>query len=572
MGRLAAATNGAPLDFSSNLPLVIIETHRQVITQWLKFLVTATVIDTANGRSSLLGPVEYSGWAEMNIRGNSSRAHPKKAYRLEIQNDTGQDLKVPLLGMPKESDWILYPAYTDKTLVRDALAYELWRAMGYYAPQTRYVELFIHTGATTESQSINTDDPVLHGNGSGLFSRVSDAGPHGGKADDPLTHTPSGSEGQTLRKADEGAVQEFNARKIRMEDYAGIYVLIEKIKRGKHRVNIQKAKPDANDPQWFTGGFIFKKDRPNFGERGFVTRIGARFVYEDPKEKEITPEQQTWLKSRLESMEDVLFGPNFRDPIIGYSAYIDVTSFIDYHWMVEVSKNIDGYWFSQFYHMDRGGKLKMGPIWDWDMSFGNVFYHEGYRTNGWRWDKIRGPHYKWYARMFEDPDFLQRYIDRWSELRADALATSNVLARVDALVAQLQEAQVRNYRRWTNLGVYVHPNRFIGKTYQEEVDWLKQWIVGRLAWIDSQGFPEPTVAGDLTGPQPKVSLSCEMGQIFYTTDGSDPRAPGGEVAKRAMQYITPVALQTNLTVTARVRSDYGLWSAPVKVQTPPRAP
>src|SRR6266496_4494575 len=121
MGRLAAATNGAPLDFSSNLPLVIIETHRQVITQWLKFRVTATVIDTANGRSSLLGPVEYSGWAEMNIRGNSSRAHPKKAYRLEIQNDTGQDLKVPLLGMPKESDWILYPAYTDKTLVRDAL-------------------------------------------------------------------------------------------------------------------------------------------------------------------------------------------------------------------------------------------------------------------------------------------------------------------------------------------------------------------------------------------------------------------------------------------------------------------
>jgi hypothetical protein len=122
-----------------------------------------------------------------------------------------------------------------------------------------------------------------------------------------------------------------------------------------------------------------------------VSGIGVPFVYEDPKEKDMAPEQKSWLKGWVSAIENVLFGTNFLDPTFGYSRYVDVDSFIDYHWMVEVTKNIDGYWFSQFYHIDRGGKLKAGPIWDYDLSFGNVLYHEGYRTNGWRWEKSRGP-------------------------------------------------------------------------------------------------------------------------------------------------------------------------------------
>jgi len=89
--------------------------------------------------------------------------------------------------------------------------------------------------------------------------------------------------------------------------------------------------------------------------------------------------------------------------------------------------------------------------------------------------------------------FLQGYIDRWSELRTNVLATSNVLARIDRHAGELSEAQVRNYQRWPRLGQYVHPNKFIGRTYEEEVDWLKRWVAGRLAWIDSQDFPSPQV-------------------------------------------------------------------------------
>jgi spore coat protein CotH len=219
----------------------------------------------------------------------------------------------------------------------------------------------------------------------------------------------------------------------------------------------------------------------------------VHFAYEEPKERDITPAQRAYLTNYVNEFEAVLVSESFSDPEHGYRKYIDVDSFVDYHWMTEMSRNIDAFWFSQFYYKDRGGKLKMGPIWDMDLSFGNVAYEDGYKPEGWRGERVGGPHYRWFKRLFEDADFLQRYIDRWGELRTNVFATSNVLARVDAMTAQLDEAQARNYKRWTNLGVKIHPNSFVGKTYREEVDWLKNWIGKRLAWIDTQDFPAPVV-------------------------------------------------------------------------------
>jgi hypothetical protein len=95
-----------------------------------------------------------------------------------------------------------------------------------------------------------------------------------------------------------------------------------------------------------------------------------------------------------------------------------------------VGKNPHGYWFSEFYHKDRGGKLQIGPIWDFDMCFGNTWYNDGHLRQDWRWRRATIEHYLWYKRLFKDADFLQRYIDRWTELRVNVLSTSNVLALV----------------------------------------------------------------------------------------------------------------------------------------------
>ena len=73
-----------------------------------------------------------------------------------------------------------------------------------------------------------------------------------------------------------------------MEDYAGVYLLMEKIKRGRDRVVIQKSSPTGDSNSWFRGGYIFKKDRLNPGERGFVSsRLGIQFAFEDPKERDL---------------------------------------------------------------------------------------------------------------------------------------------------------------------------------------------------------------------------------------------------------------------------------------------
>ena len=554
--------------------------------------------------------------AELSIRGSSSAKREKKPYRLELQDQNGDDLKLSLLGMPKESDWVLYPAYTDKTMIRDALAYELWRQMGYWAPRSRYVHLFIFTNSSSlpSRPSVEKDSR----SSSSTFAFPS------------LPPFPSVEE-----NSDFASFRDFRGD---APGYEGVYILMEKIKRGKNRVNIQKlpraspassirdqAASDAThsptnpsihssvDPVDISGGYIFKKDRHNStNETPFRTLRKVDLILEEPKVRDITPEQLSWFTNHINEFEIVLFSDSFADPLIGYSRYVDVDSFVDYHWMQELGKNSDAYWFSELYHKDRADKIRIGPIWDFDMAFGNTYYNGGHLTNDWRWTHSTPQHYRWYKRMFQDPDFLQRYIDRWSELRTNVLSNSNVLALIDRFAAEIAEAQKLNYQRWPTLGKKIGTAFFVGQTWEEEVHWLKDWMVGRLAWIDSQDFPKPifqiltnspsrplpSFAGSSQPPllsvsslasfpsvensalraphsalegssfilQPSsfLSLSCDpaAGSIFYTTNNTDPRAFGGHASTNAIHYTAPIPITPGLQVRARVLSDFGLWSAP----------
>jgi hypothetical protein len=104
--------------------------------------------------------------------------------------------------------------------------------------------------------------------------------------------------------------------------------------------------------------------------------------------------------------EAALYGPDFRDPEKGYAAFIDVDAFIDYHLLIEVTKNVDGFRFSTFYHKDRGGKIRMGPLWDWNLSFGNCNGKQGFMAEGWLWPQLDDKEYSWFRRLFEDPDLV----------------------------------------------------------------------------------------------------------------------------------------------------------------------
>ncbi len=425
VSHAAAMRNEPAANFTSNLPIIVLEAEGEGFSRNDRTLVRAAFYDTKAGRASLAAKPDYDGYGTINERGHSTKDSPKQSYTFHLTDERGTQIKAPLLGLPSEEDWVLYAPFEDKTLIRDVLAYELARRTGQYAPRTRYVELFLKT-----------------------------------------------------RSRGDG--------KISMRNYVGVYVLIEKIKRDKERVNIAKLGPEDIDEPNISGGYIVKRDHSEGSGGRFRTSRGGPFFYVYPKSRNITPQQKAWIRRHFEAFEDALYGDDFTDPVKGYSAYLDVEGFLDAHWLIELSKNVDGFRYSAFITKDRGKKLKPGPAWDWNRAFGNANYYGGGSTRGWYWTVLRPNEISWHQRLREDPAYVERAAAHWKELRKGPMDPKKITALIDELAAQLEEAQKRNFQRWPILGEHVASNSFVGQTYREEIDWLKKWVEGRVKWIDAQ--------------------------------------------------------------------------------------
>jgi len=746
--------------FTSSVPLVCLQTFGRALPADTNVAASIYLIDAPSGRPATLGgPRDFDGRAVVKIRGYTSRRYPKHSLTVELRDAFDAPVHESLLGQPADSDWVLYAPYPDKSLIRDALAYEISNQMGHYASRTRFVEVFLND--TT--------------------NRLSRA------------------------------------------HYVGVYVLEEKVKRSEHRVNIQKISPEDKAEPAITGGYIFKKDHleevlhddpppspaaavvaaharrervgfptgpgafpadpagflpphedivtvtniltsaqvvrgtnwvaitnlvsltnvvtdtrvvaltnivtltnvitaPNITftrqissvtniatitniasvtnsgaianqapftgvilftnitaftnvalftnvasltnttsvtnlashvriatltnvasvthvasitniatatnldltatlvwvtnlvsttnfvlitntpivsvaatgitvvavapastnasatnakpsaltqlvvtGQGFVSSRTNAFFYVEPKAKRITAEQRAWLSNYVNRFEQALHGADFRNPTQGYAAYIDPDSFIDQHLIVEATKNIDGFRFSTFFTKDRGSKIKLEPIWDWNLAFGNASGKQGDQYEHWYWPQLDDRQYSWFRRLFEDPDFGQRYVDRWSELRAGVLATSNVLARIDSLAGALKEPAARNFERWPILGQTINSEPFAGKTYDEEILYLKTWLSNRLAWVNGQFVPSPTAQPNLptVASGTSLMLTSAVGKVFFTLDGSDPRLPGGAVSSTARGFAQPLSVTNALHIIARTQKE-NRWSSPLR--------
>ncbi|NQT01829.1 MAG: CotH kinase family protein, partial [Planctomycetes bacterium] len=274
-------------NFSSNLPIAVIDTFGKGVGQTTETqtLTFAGFIDTEDrGMARITNTPDFMGRAGLNIRGKSSAGFAKKQYHFETLDEYNTDKDVSISGFPAESDWVLSAPYSDKSLMRNFLTYKWSNDIGRYAVRTRFIELFLNT------------------NGGGVS----------------------------------------------MDDYVGVYVLMEKIKLGKDRVNITKLEPSDNAEPQITGGYIIKKDKLDSGDLTFITSRGLRLVHLEPDRTEITQDQMNWIKNYINEFEALLYGPNFTDPIDGYAKYIDVGSFIDTHILVELTKNIDGFRLSTY--------------------------------------------------------------------------------------------------------------------------------------------------------------------------------------------------------------------------------
>ena len=466
-----------PISFiSSNLPIVVINTNSQTIIDEPKITCDMGIIFNGPSiRNYMTDPFNnYNGKIAIEIRGSSSQWFPKKSYGFETVDNFGLQLDSSLLGMPPEHDWMLNANYTDKTLLRNSISYWISNNMNHYAVKTQHVELVIN--------------------------------------------------GQ----------------------YQGVYILMEKIKRDKNRVDVSRLDLDDNSGDSLTGGYIVKIDKNTGNGNGgwsspylapYNNSFTIDFLYEYPSDLIITSQQKNYIQQYVDSFEDALAGPNFADTAIGYRKYMSTYSFIDYFLVNELSKNVDGYRISTFLHKDRidnGGKLKIGPVWDYDIAWYNANYCAGNLFTGWAYEfgaVCPGDGWQipfWWDKLLQDSSYANKVRCQWEYFKTNTLSMNTINGYLDSMAIYLNEGQGRNFVQWPILGVYVWPNPVTPATFQGEINNLKTWIQNRWNWLDanipgdcySVGVPEGPIVSNSVNVYPNP-FSTAFNLDFYLSKTTD---------------------------------------------------
>ena len=444
--------------------------------------IVITVDTTLNANKKVAARMKapgYDGQIGIKLRGNSSLSFNQKKYTIELRDDQGRELDAPLLGMPAHSDWVLLAPYNDVSAVRDPLAFQLWRDMGHWGPRTRMVEL------------------TLNG------------------------------------------------------DYRGIYILSEAIKRGHDRVDIAKLKKSDVAGRDLTGGYLLRIDTyndddatfpskvPGIGDGIMTSQITWSCIY--PKKKKLRPEQLAYIESYVDTVEQVIQSSDFADPDRGYARYIDVPSFVDYFIHTELSLNADGYKRSAYFYKEKqrtdgsGGKLVAGPVWDYNLAYGNCNFANANNLEAWCFEGANtNPTPALWQRLLQDPAFRRAVKVRYKALRRDVLSLKAINGYIDRHARLLAPCVERHFATYPELLVTEEQKQqqtaaqqsfggFFGgfggfpqmgdsipqfpggfpqmgdfgafnpvgmfaayrvSSYDEEIRVLKQWIADRLAFLD----------------------------------------------------------------------------------------
>ena len=458
------------------------------------------------GVTRLTNPPTLSVRGSVHVRGSSTQNLPKQSYSAEFWNEFDDDQEFSPLGLPAESDWVLYaPNNFEPVLIHNPLAYQLSNEIGRYASRTRFVEVYLNTNGTAVSPA----------------------------------------------------------------NYNGIYVLEEKIKRDGNRVAVEKLDPEDIAAPPVTGGYLMKIDRLDPGDSGF-SAAGQTIAYVYPKEAELETAQRapqkTYLQNYMDTFDTALNSASYTNLTNGFRAYVDVDSWVDHHILNVATFNVDALRLSAYFYKPRNGKLFFGPVWDFDRTQGST---DGRDFNPRLWRATTGDlgtdffNYPWWGRMFTDMDFWQQWIDRYQTLRDGVLSTNHIFAAIDALASQVRQQQPREIARWPSLtkpraGTVTsagYSYTFPG-TYQGELDFIKKWYGERLNFMDTNFLARPAFNqdGGAISPGFALTMTAPVGAtIYYTTNGSDPRLAGGGVAPGAQLYGAPILLPTNATVLARAR-------------------
>jgi spore coat protein CotH len=302
-------------------------------------------------------------------------------------------------------------------------------------------------------------------------------------------------------------------------DYKGLYILMEKIKIDSERVNLVKLTPDDNTMPMITGGYITKADKPTGGDpvAWYMTShsgpgVWVEYIHDNPKPEDISTQQHNYIHQVFLDLQSVCTAHN-ASLINGYPSKIDIPSFIDFMIINELASNVDAYQFSTYFHKDRGGKLRAGPVWDHNLTYGNDLFMWGFdrsHTNVWQFNyENRGS--KFWKDLFDSPDFKCYLAKTWNAYAApgEALHYITINTLIDIIVDTITEASIREHQRWGTIG-----------NHAEHIDSMKTWIQTRINWLNInlsnyQGCANPEVPSLVIS---KIHYHPEEAQGFAESD------------------------------------------------------
>ena len=438
-------------NLQSNLPIITITTD--------------TALNAQTKVTARMQMEDYDGPIGIKLRGNSSLSFNQKKYTLELRDEKGKEVDASLLGMPAHSDWVLLAPYNDVSMMRDPLAFQLWREMGHWGPRTRMVEL------------------VMDGEYHGVYIFCE----------------------AIKRGKDRVNISKLKASDTEGRDVTGGYLL---------RIDTFNEE-DAT----------FPSKVPGIGEGSMSSEIIWSCIY--PKKKNLQPQQMAYIQSYVDSMETAIQSADFMDAAKGYAHFIDVPSFVDYFIHTELSLNADGYKRSAYFYKEKlhadgtGGKMHAGPVWDYNLAYGNCNFANANNLEAWCFEGAsNNPTPALWQRLLQDPAFRKAVKKRYKELRKSVLSTKHINAFIDQQAKLLSQAQERHFKEYPELLVAESSDAKGGgfgdgfgggfgdgfgggfggfgggfdmvsmwaayrvSSYDEEIGILKKWLADRLAFLD----------------------------------------------------------------------------------------
>lgn len=441
----------------TNLPIVFIDVDGKMILREERITAKIKIIDNGTGKTNYADlaaqpdqKVDYEGYISLKYRGNSSfNSSDKKPYGFKTiakpLEEGGKKVKVSLLGLGKDNDWVLLAPFADKSMIRDVLTFELGRPYLDWVPNSRHVEV------------------VVDGKYYGIYILTE----RPGKGKNRLNLHDPGEDGGDLT--------------------------------GDWRVEIDRDDEDH---------YYRSKYHP-YGRYGTVDNTKyITYQYDDPEYEDfadLPAGTEKAIQKSIDDMEDCFAGDNYKDPVNGYRKYIDVTSFIDYMLSTEFTFNVDGYRLSS--HMYKYSETRAKnegldsrwkcTLWDFNIALGNADYYKGSRTDLWQYDmNSRETDNQlvpfWWKRLIDDPAYQTDLKARWAQYREGQYADHRIEAKIDSLATLLTSggAMERNEAAWGMFGRYVWPNAYVGYSFNDEISYLKRWIKNRLTFMDKKLLPQ----------------------------------------------------------------------------------